>query len=233
MIDKSQINRLAYSTPEALEKYSSYNLYRPEKYLFEKYYKVGDSVLDLACGGGRTTVRLFELGMKVKGEDLSEPLIEMAGKRFPYIDFEVGTYTHLRHADSSFDHVLISHNGLDYAYPTSNRRLAIQESVRVLKPRGTFIFSSHNIKSLYMSPYYFLNMKRLVWKLKNSMVPFRSEYYVLDLGMYTYFGSPELIVGQVEEFGLRCEEIIGFRNSTSPLFNKYVSPYIHYVFRKP
>jgi len=66
MENKAQINIESYRTDEAIEKYSHYNLYANEKYLFNKYFQKGKTILDLACGGGRTTVRLFEMGYQVK-----------------------------------------------------------------------------------------------------------------------------------------------------------------------
>lgn len=232
MEDKVSVNIQAYASEEAMEKYSTYQLFKVEKYLFSKYYKQGESVLDLACGGGRTTVRLHELGMRVKGVDLSSPLINMAAKRFPYMQFETGSYTSIQEADESADHVLISHNGIDYAFPEEERMKALKEAARVLRKGGTLILSSHNIKSLHFSPLYFLHIKRVLWKLKNTLQAFKKKAYVLDLGMHTFFASPDYVKKQVESTGLVCVEVVGFRLSQNPLFNKYVSPYVHFVFRK-
>jgi ubiquinone/menaquinone biosynthesis C-methylase UbiE len=231
-IQINDINKAAYISEEAIEKYSTYQLYPIEKYLFSKYYKKGNSVLDLACGGGRTTVRLYELGMNVRGSDISEPLIMMAKKRFPYISFEIGSYCEINSADGEADHVLISHNGIDYAYPEADRIRALKESVRVLKKGGTLILSSHNIKSLHFSPYYFLHWKRILWKLANTFNAFKCHAYVWDLSMYTFFGSVDYVKNQVEEMGMVCVEVVGFGLSRNPLFNIFISPYVHYVFEK-
>jgi hypothetical protein len=48
-------NLAAYRSSKAVAEYSFYSLFPQEDYLFRKYYKAGDSVLDLACGLGRTT----------------------------------------------------------------------------------------------------------------------------------------------------------------------------------
>jgi ubiquinone/menaquinone biosynthesis C-methylase UbiE len=53
------VNLKSFTTPEAVEDYSSYQLDPQEKYLFAKYYRPGDRILDLACGLGRTTLRLY------------------------------------------------------------------------------------------------------------------------------------------------------------------------------
>ena len=230
MNKQAQVNIEAYRTEEAIEKYSHYGLFPNERYLFERYFDKDKFILDLACGAGRTTLRLTELGYKVKGVDLSDKLIEIAAKRFPAIPFEVGDYCNINEQDASIDNILISHNGLDYAYPETQRTLAISECARVIKPGGYFIISGHNIKSLHFSPYYM--KERRIWLIKNMFNAFKEKGYVYDLGMYTFYCSPDYCVKQITRHGFDLKEIIGFRHSHNRLFNKYVSPYNHFVFQK-
>ncbi len=230
---QESVNIAAYRSEESLEKYSSYHLYPIEKYLFKTYYKNEDSILDLACGSGRTTLRLFENGFtNIKGVDLSDVLIDNAKKRFPYLKFETGDYCKINEQDNSYDHILISHNGIDYAFPEENRIKAITECARVLRKNGTLILSSHNIKALHFSPYFFRHYQRILWKIKNTLVAFKDKAYVLDLGMYTFYGSPEYVVTQIENQGFKLIEERGFRLSDNSIFNTYISPYVHYVFKK-
>jgi ubiquinone/menaquinone biosynthesis C-methylase UbiE len=233
MADKARVNIDAYRSSEALERYTSYHLFPIEKYLFQKYYHKGDRILDHACGSGRTTIRLHELGYRPKGIDQSDVLIAAAKIRFPHLSWEQGSYADIREPDASFDHVLISHNGIDYAYPEEERVRAVRECWRVLKDHGTLILSSHNIKSLHVSPYYFLHWRRIPWKIMNSLKAFKDADYVFDLGAWTFFGRPDYVVRQVEREGFRLKEVIGFRMSHNHVFNVYCSPYIHYVFEKP
>ena len=223
-------NIQAYRTDDAVEKYSYYGLYPNERYLFEKYFPQGSTILDLACGAGRTTLRLHEFGYTVKGYDLSDRLIESAKKRFPNLDLHIGNYCDISEPDQSYDNILISHNGLDYAYPESARVQAIKECARVIRPGGCLIMSSHNIKSLHFSPYYL--GRRIPWMLKNSLKAFSQRSYVLDLGMHTFFCSASYCVKQFSEHGFVIKEIIGFRSSHNKLFNRFISPYIHYVFQR-
>ena len=155
MVDIIDYNKQAYSSEKALKKYSNYNLYPNEQYIFDKYFKKGSSVLDLACGSGRTTVNLFRQGYNVKGTDLSEPLIAVAKEKFPEIKFETGDFSDIKEENESYDNVFISHNSIDHAYPISQREKVIEECYRVLKPGGHFVFSSHNIKALFFSPLFF------------------------------------------------------------------------------
>lgn len=228
--NKSEINIKAYRTAEALEKYSHYGLYPNEMYLFDKYFDKNKTVLDLACGGGRTTLRLSELGYNVKGVDLSDALIEMARRRFPLLKFEIGNYCDIQESDGSYDNIFISHNGIDHAFPEDQRMKAFSECSRVIRRGGYFIFSSHNIKSLHFSPFYF--KERKLWMLKNMFSAFREKVYIYDLKSWMFYCSPKYCVKQVEQFDFKLIEIVGFRNSRNSFFNTYLSPYNHYVFVK-
>lgn len=225
------VNLKVFTTPDAVEAYSSYQLDPQERYLFAKYYKPGDRILDLACGLGRTTLRLHEMGLSVRGIDASELFINIAKKRFPYLDLRVGSYARIEEPDCTYSHVLVSESGLDYAFPESQRLEALRECARVLKPGGTLIYNSHNIKSLHLlSP---VNRHRLLWKLRYSLKAFKQRAYILEDGRYLHYASLEFVIRQTESVGLKFLEMIGPRLSTDRLFNRYLSAHIHYAFTKP
>jgi ubiquinone/menaquinone biosynthesis C-methylase UbiE len=224
-------NLAVFSSDQAIADLSVYRLMEEEAYLFPKYYKSGESVLDLACGLGRTTLMLHEMGLKARGVDRAEVLINLAKRRLPYLDLRVGSYDKIEEPDASFSHVLISFNGIDYAFPAAQRTTALRECARVLKPGGTFIYSSHNLKSMHcFSPYY---RGRLSWKLRNSSKAFRDGAYILEDGAHTFYASQELVRRQTEETGLKLIEMRWFRRLGIDGFDRYLSPYIHYVFSKP
>jgi ubiquinone/menaquinone biosynthesis C-methylase UbiE len=230
--DIAKLNAEFYGSENIIEQFSSYQFRRNEKYLFKKYFRHGSSVLDLACGAGRTTLRLFEMGYKVKGIDLSDVLINTAVRRFPQIPFEIGSFSDIKEKDESYDNVLISFNGLDYAYPELEREEALGECVRVLKGGGYLILSSHNIKAFHGSPFYWKRHKLLL--LKNILNAFYSKKYIYDFSAsgWTFYSSPEYVINQVEVHGFELEEMLGFRTFFSKRQNKYLSPWIDYVFRK-
>ena len=224
-------NLAAYRTTQAVAEFAVYRLHPDEEYVFPKYYKPGDDVLHLACGMGRTTLLLHEMGINVRGVDRSDVFIEIAKKRFPYLDLRLGSYDHIDEPDSSFSHVLISFNGIDYAFPPAQRIAALRECVRVLKPGGTFIYSSHNLKSLHLfSPYY---GERWRWKLRNCFRAFKEWAYVLEDGVYTFYATPNFVVRQTEELGLNFLEMKGFSEFGGERLDRYFSPYFLYIFTKP
>jgi ubiquinone/menaquinone biosynthesis C-methylase UbiE len=223
-------NLQAFKTSEAIDEYSAYLLYPEEKRLFVKYYKPGDSLLDLACGLGRTTLLLHEMGLTVRGVDLSEVFIATAKRRLPYLDLRVGSYAHIEEPDASFQHVMISLNGIDYAYPESQREMALRECARVLKPGGTFIYSSHNLKSLhFFSPRY---RYRIFWKFRNSLKAFQDRAWVVEAGLHTLYTSREFVIRQTERVGLELLEIAWLKMIGNARIDRYFSPYYYYVFTK-
>lgn len=227
-----QMNLEAYRTATAVAEYSTYQLSEEEEYLFGKHYSAGESVLDLACGMGRTTLLLHEMGMQVRGVDRSELFIQTARRRLSYLDLCVGSYDRIEEADASFSHVLISHNSLDCAFPEVQRLAALRESVRVLKPGGTLIFSSHNLKSLH---WFSLNsdLWRPRWKMRQALKAFGDSAYVLEEGQHLFYASSGYVIQQAAQCGLKLLEAVSFCRIRNLRLGLYMSPYIHYAFAKP
>ena len=116
---------------------------------FEKYLKKTDKILDIGCGAGRTTIGLYKLGLhSMVGIDLSDKMIEAAkriAKESGYpIRFQTANALDLPFSDIDFDAAIFSYNGLMQVPGIKNREKALSEINRVLKPKGFFIFTTHD-----------------------------------------------------------------------------------------
>lgn len=99
----------------------------------------GDSVLDLACGTGvlaREAVRHVGPG-RVGGVDRNPGMLEVARRLAPEVEWHQASAESLPFPDDSFDAV-VSQFGLMFF---ADRQAALQETLRVLKPGGRFVFA--------------------------------------------------------------------------------------------
>ncbi len=136
-----------------IENYAAFTrevgLWASEQYVFQKYLKTSDHILDLGCGTGRTTFSLFDLGYTdIVGVDLTPEMILAAEKikaeRESHLTFQVGNAKALSFDNAVFDVVIFSFNGLMSIPDGAERFKAIQEIHRVLRHGGLFIFTTHD-----------------------------------------------------------------------------------------
>lgn len=101
-------------------------------------------VLCLGCGSGEEVELIALKGAKnITGIDNSEKLIEHAKKTYPFAKFGTMSADKLKFAESSFDFVFSS-LVLHYFYDWTK---VLSEVFRVMKPGGTFLFSTlHPVK---------------------------------------------------------------------------------------
>src|SRR5262249_11469211 len=124
-----------------------------EKHLFENHLKPGMAILDIGVGGGRTTPHLSGISGRYVGVDYSKAMVETCRRRFPTLEFRNCDATDMRQfADSAFDAVVFSFNGIDSIRSGEGRARCLAEISRVLTPEGIFIFSSHNARALGIWP---------------------------------------------------------------------------------
>jgi SAM-dependent methyltransferase len=147
-----ETNLAIYSKSEVAEIYAGMTYLAPcEQVLFERYLRRQMSILDLGVGGGRTTPTLSRIASYYVGVDYSEAMVQTCRRKFPDLRFEVLDAADLSgFADSSFDAVVFSYNGLDNLAPDSKRHDCLRECYRVLRDEGILIFSSHNPRSLFL-----------------------------------------------------------------------------------
>jgi SAM-dependent methyltransferase len=94
----------------------------------------GDRLLDLATGPGYVAGRAAERGASVTGLDLSQAMLEVAGRNHPTVDFRRGDMQELPFEADSFDAVVGNFAILHVGQPDR----VSTEAARVLRPGGRF-----------------------------------------------------------------------------------------------
>lgn len=215
---------------QTIDECSVYRLLPEELYLLETYCRDRGPILDIACGMGRTTLRMHEMGLPVVGMDFSANLIQAARQRFPYLDLRVGSLTETGEPDGAFSSVFMSSQAIDILDTVSRRLDALREAARVLEPGGFLIYSSYNAKCLhFFSPRYW---RRPLWKLRHVHLGFRRFAALSDCGIQGLFAAPEAAIELTERAGFQFLEMRGSSMSSSATYNRYRSISIHYAFRK-
>lgn len=232
----TKANIETFSSTESVDLYNERatdGLFPQERKAVERHFtEPGASVLDLGCGTGRATQPLSARGFDVTGVDLSKPMVDEARSIYPRLDFTVGDATDLHFRDGVFDHVLFTYYGLDYIHPEPERIRAMQEIHRVLKPGGTFVFSSHNWWNVPLSVLYRRwGALELLLGRENVLDP-RARYSTVAVipGETTvYLSSPIRQGRQLEACGFELIDIVGKRDTAL----RYLEVAPHYVARKP
>ncbi|MCF3648218.1 class I SAM-dependent methyltransferase [Synoicihabitans lomoniglobus] len=124
-------------------------LWRSEEVFFQQALAVSDTILELGCGSGRIALGLWELGYRqIMGTDFSREMIKsarrLAGKLEYAVPFRVADATALKFEDAMFDGVIFGFNGLMQIPSRERRRGALREMLRVVRPGGTLVFTTHD-----------------------------------------------------------------------------------------
>lgn len=159
------------------------------EYLDSLHLKKCSKVLDLGCGAGVTSSKIYNRGFNVVGVDISRPLCDLAVKNCEKIrtksnkakfKFIVGNAEQLDFPDNSFDCVV----GLGFLQYLEHPDACLREVYRVLKPKGHFIITQRNVYGissmdgsikLCRSLIYLMGFKYEVhklWKIKKNALSF-------------------------------------------------------------
>lgn len=124
-------------------------LWKSEEIVLRRVFNADDTILELGCGAGRISIGLWELGYRgVLGTDYSRGMIakarEIARKLEYSIPFRVADAQKLPMEDDLFDGVIFGFNGIMQIPGRSHRREAMREMMRVVRPGGMAVLTTHD-----------------------------------------------------------------------------------------
>jgi SAM-dependent methyltransferase len=96
------------------------------------YQGLGDTVVDVGCGGGRAVGELTRRGVRAIGVDVDPEMIEAAAQRWPEAEFHLGDATALPLADGS----VTGYRADKVLHVLPEPAQAVAEARRVLRPGG-------------------------------------------------------------------------------------------------
>jgi len=210
--------RKSFSTEKTVSDYAKavteIGLWESEKIMTKKYFNPEGQIIDIGCGAGRTTIGLYKLGYHlVEGLDLSEAMIVQArkiSKELNYnITFRVGDVAYLDYDDEIFSAALFSFNGIMQIPGRENRIRVLKEIRRILKPKGYFLFTTHDRDSSkeYES---FWQEEKKKWALHSqdkSLHEFGDRVIKIEeRDIFLHFPTREEVISSLEETEFRLIE---------------------------
>lgn len=232
------------------------SLQLPEAMIFLKYKDEiwGQRILDIGCGGGRTSYILKKIATSYIGIDFCEAMVDACKQKFGTEEFMYADVRDLHvFQDCSFDFVMFSFNGFD-CINHAGRLTGLREIYRVLKPQRLFVFSSHNRNYKYartrprlsfgINPitqlsnvyYFILAMRNYLHNRKKEI--FCPEYAIIcdqdyDHSHLHYYIGKEEQIGQAKNAGFQVIEMYDLHgNLLQPQGDDSYSAWIYYVARK-
>lgn len=168
------------------------------------YYPEAKKVLDLACGTGQMTIRLFEKGFDVVGVDLSEEMLSIAYQKATekgyYIPFFCQNMTELTGLPS-FDIVIIFCDSLNYLQTEQEVANTFSSVFQCLNRGGLLLFDVHSpykMENVYAGATYAYNDDHIsyIWNSYAGEHPLSVEheltFFVFDEQSQKYDRYDEL-----------------------------------------
>lgn len=232
-------NVARHDDPDSVRAYTrEASLWPIEHALIEEFMPAPPArLLDIGCGGGRTTVPLADAGYEVAAIDLSGPLLAAAHRRHPGLPLAQMDAAALGFDSGAFDAALFSFNGIDYIYPESARVSCLAEVFRVLRPGGIFILSSHNlIGHLWSGGYWYLrgylNAARLLSRQRGN--PHIREWYARYGDEQVHYSAPPTrTVSQLQDAGFEPLAVRGASGERNPANIRMHQAHVYFVAKKP
>jgi len=140
--------RREYSKPATVHSFSKVGFWDAEEILIDRYFNKGESVIDIACGAGRTAIPLAQKGFKVTGIDFLPEMLETAHKLVQQynvrVEFLLMDAIKMTFPDESFHNVVFLYNSFELIWGKANRTKLLRDIYRILKPEGYFFLTSRS-----------------------------------------------------------------------------------------
>jgi ubiquinone/menaquinone biosynthesis C-methylase UbiE len=258
-------NIRVYEAEDVVKDYISNDyLQKPEATILnELKKKLPDMrMLDIGVGGGRTTAYFSCLVKEYVGIDYSHKMINACIKKFKNYPNKISFLTADARSmklfkDNSFDFVLFSFNGIDYA-DHEDRMVIMREIRRLIRPGGYFCFSTHNLNVVlkdFFSVKLSKNPKLLIhrtrellqmrllnkgetWKVIRNASGAQQHLMINDgahdFRLKTYFMTPVEQLSQLHELGYSETKMYNLRDgreTKNP--NNAMDRYIYFLSKTP
>jgi SAM-dependent methyltransferase len=143
-----RINRRAWSARSTVESFRNREGWTDpgERAAFDavRAAAADQPILDIGVGAGRTVPLLLSISHDYVAVDYTPALLDICRQKYPRIRAVEGDARNLyAFRTDSFQLVVFSFNGID-AVNAEDRAAILREVRRVLRPGGTFLFSTHN-----------------------------------------------------------------------------------------
>lgn len=140
-------------------------LWESEKVIFKRYIKSSDSILDIGCGAGRTTIGLHQMGYRsIDAFDIAHGMVKAAKEAGETLNLSLNLFQAdllTFNSPLTYDCAYFSYNGLMQLPGAEMRVQAVKKIYSLLKKGGHFIFTTHDREiEMQEQPQFWRNEKK-------------------------------------------------------------------------
>ena len=159
------------------------------------------TVLDIGSGDGRNSEFLRLQGAVVSGVEISHDICSSAKKRYPHIDFRIGTSKELPFADRSFE-VVVAWNSIYYMNDAADSiKQHFIEAKRVLSGKGRILLSIPMASSFVYKNAPTVKSEGQIDYVEITEDPFQTR----NGAIFAKFGRLETLVETLNESGFQVD----------------------------
>ncbi len=198
----------------------------------------GTDVLDIGCAATGRSARLArQQGADVVSIEINHAALHEFARRDDAagIGLVEADMTRLPFHDRAFDVVLIAFHGIDYLLGRAQRRAALREAERVVRPGGALVFNGFNPMGLVLSPRNLCSRPYVAQRIRHLLSLRVLRPTLIDVnGLELRQTLPLRMVREVEAAtSFRLHRITNSSGRSSSLvLNTILSSAPYYVFRR-